>query len=298
MSLAAQPLKVIALACAAHGDPVRFSTSVLGGTTRDDLELISSTVTTLHQPEQQVEQAIFEIHGALAKTLELINNGSPLTGKDDIRIPFVLGWERGRNMQPLFKLIDAMSRKLGVKQMVEAKDPFTQSLANLLMHQAGDNSLPGRVEIYNRVFAPLKQDQIGRAIDYYTQSPMQHLNLIMSDDLQLARAGDQEALARLREIARALAESCAQWYLKQGLDGSTRFLQIAPNREPFNNMPVCTFPAYFDLRHVAAKEIRQVWKARQNIFVKGASEAPSPPFVDVARTLLWDLFDIFEAKKK
>ncbi|HRH93964.1 MAG TPA: hypothetical protein PKV72_05540 [Candidatus Peribacteria bacterium] len=105
-----------------------------------------------------------------------------------------------------------------------------------------------------------------------------------------AMAGDQQALEKLRSMAREEARHTAEGYARHIAPGhSSRFVMIAPPIPPFTTRPEYNFLQWFDLRKVFGEEFAKLLNIQHPVCIKGPADQPSPAFADVAATYAFQL---------
>lgn len=105
-----------------------------------------------------------------------------------------------------------------------------------------------------------------------------------------AMAGDQQALEKLRTMAREEARHTAEGYARNIAPGqSSRFIMIAPPVPPFTTRPEYNFLQWFNLRKVYGEEFAKLLAINHPVCIKGPADPPSPAFADVAATYAFQL---------
>jgi hypothetical protein len=110
-------------------------------------------------------------------------------------------------------------------------------------------------------------------------------------EYEKATAGDQQALEKLRSMAREEALYTAKGYAQNiRTTGSlSRFILIAPPIPPFTTRPEYNFLQWFDLRKVYGDTFAKLLGIQHPICVKAPADPPSPAFADVAATYAFQL---------
>ncbi len=114
----------------------------------------------------------------------------------------------------------------------------------------------------------------------------------LQEQYDKAAAGDQQALEKLREMAREEARSLAMTYAArfQHHKGSlSRFVMLAPPIPPFTTRPEYNFLQWFDLRKVFGDEFTRLLGFQHPVCIKAPGDTPSPAFADVAATYAYQL---------
>ena len=285
-----QPLNLAAVAIAIHGKPMRITSTVISGTAKDQLTVGQSLIGQASQPEE-IKASVKQLIRLVVNTAKQVQEQTPKHLRKKVKIPIVIGSQRDENVDAITKVLKEMHRVANCQKIVQSEIPLVEYLGDLILQAAKREQCSIELNFHQRDFIPVDQEDRNQAITgYLSDSRMQRINSTLADALILAKEGHEGALATLKYAVVKFSEEYAEALVRANRH-HTRFIKLAPSVEPFTKLFMYNYPAYFDLRMLAIDVFRKILKTGHNVYIKGAAEPPSPPFIDVARTYLWDLFD-------
>lgn len=106
-------------------------------------------------------------------------------------------------------------------------------------------------------------------------------------------SGDESAKSELMQEVIRIAKDYADFLKKTNPEhNTTRFFLTGLNKPPYNTEPRCLFISWHeDFRRAFEQTLKEELGIKHNIVVKSPLDRPSPPFADVVRTYMQDIFD-------
>ncbi|TSC79169.1 MAG: hypothetical protein G01um101425_806 [Candidatus Peregrinibacteria bacterium Gr01-1014_25] len=308
--------KLYAINAAIHGTPLRMSTSVVAGNSKEEIR----TQETWTEPIQP--KSADSVHAVLSLYLQRIGQVfvKQRLETDRVPLPVVFGWPAEftsgalvANIRERFGDILPPPPRVSKKEKRERKaapmSPMTmierEKVSKRHMETVGQlvkcytsrvlGATDGAIDFSPRAFTdtyadiPSQRDRMAdraRVHDFTWE-------IVFNALLEKAKAGDTEAKRaldeRVREQAREMALTLIQ--ARQLADGQGRFIMTGLPHPPFTeNLRLNCFTE-LNLRDVFARELIRIIGYRHHIALKAPMDPPSRPFADVGATFIADNFN-------
>ncbi len=295
------------VAAAMYGkkDSHLFSVSTVRGSSKEGIELSSTSATEFDPRESGSTKAAF------AKFLlvvdSLLREQAKTTTSRPLDVPVVLGFTR--EVLGVRQISDDLRAEYA--SLLQGPRSFVMGINDPPFSDKKNKNImdvPTLAEITMSAFDPVRSGRSGgisletrlfvdRSMGDGTEAPP-----LKGEDrkycarlrvlYEKALAGDKEAHEELTSEAKALARMLGNHYREQfGRGHETRFFYTGSRIASAMRLAPNVLPSWLDLRDVFAGELARHLGIQHNFAVKTPADSPDPPFSNVVASIVADQFD-------
>lgn len=275
----------------------KLTTTVLSGTKKDNIEIVSTNTDIQIPPGEQIVMGGFKISfkGFKDAVVNTLRQQTP----DDLPLQIVFGYPD--EMDPKIPK-EELIKKYTTNKPQRLKEKMKEwSLAAVLTDIIKSWQPNARFNAIKRTFvAKAEGDTESDIFHLYEPTESEALSVTQSNEsiklLELHgrfSSGDEAGKQEIIEIVTDLAKKYAEKLKQANSDfNTTRFFLTGLNRTPYNTDPrIICISWHEDFRRAFAETLKQELGIKHNIVLKSPLDRPSPPFADVVRTYMQDLLD-------